>query len=247
MRSVTRVERAHHDGRAERLGGLAEAIGTRVERPEQVAGAGDADQPLAPGRRGDRQGEQARLDGGVRRRALADPVQRLARGDELARMIGARDAELASLRALGDATATVVLSDAPDVVLSVAGAVWTLEARLAANRAELAQLAAQQASVDEELARLSAAVARFETTVAGLERAVLRADAEVASLAAIEPTVAYVAQLAPAGARVLSDAAVPAMPEGRSTLLVALLAAVVVGFAGVVAALLAEAVRDPAA
>lgn len=171
----------------------------------------------------------------------------VARGDELGRTIGARDAELASLQARGDATATVILSDAPDVVLSVAGAVWTLEARLAANRAELAQLAVQQASVDEELTRLSAAVARFETTVAGLERAVLRADAEVASLAAIEPTVAYVAQLAPAGARVLSDAAVPAMPEGRSTLLVALLAAVVVGFAGVVVALLAEAVRDPAA
>jgi uncharacterized protein involved in exopolysaccharide biosynthesis len=35
------------------------------------------------------------------------------------------------------------------------------------------------------------------------------------------------------------------VPEGRSTLLIALLAAVVVGFAGVVVALLAEAVRDP--
>ncbi|MDF1522036.1 MAG: Wzz/FepE/Etk N-terminal domain-containing protein [Trueperaceae bacterium] len=170
-----------------------------------------------------------------------------ARGDELTRMIGSREAELASLQARGDATATVVLNDAPDVVLSVAGAVWALEAQVAGNRAELAQLAAQQTALHEEIARSSAVVARVETTVAGLERAVLRADAEVAALAAIEPTVAYVAQLAPAGARVLSDAAVPAMPEGRSTLLVALLAAVVVGFAGVVVALLAEAVRDPAA
>jgi uncharacterized protein involved in exopolysaccharide biosynthesis len=169
------------------------------------------------------------------------------RGDELTRMIGSREAELASLRARGDASATVVLSDAPDVLLSVEGAVWALEAQVAGNRAELAQLAVQQTALEQEIARSSAAVARVQTTVAGLERAVLRADAEVASLAAIEPTVAYVAQLAPAGARVLSDAAVPAMPEGRSTLLVALLAAVVVGFAGVVVALLAEAVRDPAA
>jgi uncharacterized protein involved in exopolysaccharide biosynthesis len=201
--------------------------------------------------------ETALLDYRVANEGASDPVrlanvrQRQAllttRGDELVRMIGAREAELESLRASGDPTAMVVLSDAPDVMLSIAGAVWTLEARLAANRAELAQLATQQAPLTEEVDRLSAAVARFQTTVAGLERAVLRADAEVASLAAIEPTVAYVAQLAPAGARVLSDAAVPAMPEGRSTLLVALLAAVVVGFAGAVAALLAEAVRDPAA
>ncbi len=168
------------------------------------------------------------------------------RRDELERQVVAREAELASLRSRDDPTETVALADAPEAPLTVAGAIWALEARIASARAELGRLDAQEAAVRTELDALAAAVARVQTTVASLERAIVRADAEVATLAAIEPTVAYVAQLAPAGARVLGEAAVPAEPEGRSTLLVALLALVVVGFAGVVVALLAEAVRDPA-
>jgi uncharacterized protein involved in exopolysaccharide biosynthesis len=187
--------------------------------------------------------------------ATADPDRLLAtrlrsvalaqRRDELQRQVAAREAELASLLARADATETVSLSDAPDVPLTVAGAIWALEARIASAQAELGSLEGQALAVRAEVDALSGAVARVQTMVASLERAVVRADAEVATLAAIEPTVAYVAQLAPAGARVLGEAAVPAEPEGRSTLLIALLAAVVVGFAGVVVALLAEAVRDP--
>ncbi len=179
---------------------------------------------------------------GTRMRSVALAERR----DELERHLAAREAELGSLRSRADATEMVSLADAPDAPLTVAGAIWALEARIASARAELERLSTQEVAVRTELDALAAAVARVETTVASLERAIVRANAEVTTLAAIEPTVAYVAQLAPAGARVLGEAAVPAAPEDRSTLLVALLTAVVVGFAGVVVALLAEAVRDPA-
>ncbi|MFN2323817.1 MAG: hypothetical protein ABR510_12770, partial [Trueperaceae bacterium] len=181
---------------------------------------------------------------------LADTRRRLAvlavRRDDVQRLLAAREAELASLGSRGDLTETVALVDAPEVPLTVTGATWALEARIAGLRAELDLLVTQESDVIAEIGELATTVARVQTTVVGLERTVRRADAEVASLAAIEPTIAYVAQLAPAGARLLGEAAVPTNPEGRSTLLVALLAAVVVGFAGVVVALLAEAVRDPA-
>ena len=179
---------------------------------------------------------------GTRLRAVALAERR----DELQRLVAAREAELGSLRTRDDPTETVSLTDAPDAPLTLAGAIWALEGRIASARAELERLDAQEVEVRREADALAVAVARVQTTVASLERAIVRADAEVGVLAAIEPTVAYVAQLAPAGARVLGEAAVPAAPEGRSTLLIALLAAVVVGFAGVVVALLAEAVRDPA-
>jgi uncharacterized protein involved in exopolysaccharide biosynthesis len=179
---------------------------------------------------------------GTRERAAALALRR----DEVQRSVAAREAELVSLGSRRDVTETVALVDAPDVPLTVTGAMWALEARIAGLRAELELLVSQEAQVEEEIGALAASVARVQTTVVGLERAVLRADAEVSVLAAIEPTVAYVAQLAPAGARVLGEAAVPTAPERRPNLLIALLAAVVVGFAGVVVALLAEAVRDPA-
>lgn len=187
--------------------------------------------------------------------ATADPQRLLTarqraarlveRRGELERQIAARQAELAALTVRSDLDTLVVLSESPDVSLTVAGAVAALESRLAGLRAELATLADQAATGDAEIARLAADVARVESTVADLARAVARAEAEAAALATIEPSVAYVAQLAPSGVRVLSDAVVPTEPEGRPTLLVALLAALVVGFAGVVLALLAEAVRDP--
>jgi uncharacterized protein involved in exopolysaccharide biosynthesis len=179
---------------------------------------------------------------GARMRAVALAERR----DALERQVAAREAELASLRGRDDDAETVSLADAPEAPLTVAGAVWALEARIASARAELGLLRSQEVAIRAEADVLAAAIARAQTTVASLERAIVRANAEVATLAAIEPTVAYVAQLAPAGARVLGEAAVPAEPEGRSTLLVALLAVVVVGFAGIVVALLAEAVRDPA-
>jgi uncharacterized protein involved in exopolysaccharide biosynthesis len=92
----------------------------------------------------------------------------------------------------------------------------------------------------------TAALGEATVTIARLERAVAGPSEVVASLSAIEPTVAYVAQVAPSGARVLSEAVVPSAPESRRRGVVALLVAVAVGFGGVVLALLAEAVRDPA-
>jgi uncharacterized protein involved in exopolysaccharide biosynthesis len=178
---------------------------------------------------------------GTRQRAVALETRR----DEVQRQVAAREAELASLASRANGDETVALIDAPEVPLTVTGAMWVLEARIAGLRAELELLTTQEAQVTAEIEALAATIARVQTTVAGLDRAVLRADAEVAALAAIEPTVAYVAQLAPAGARVLGEAAVPTAAEARPTLLIALLAAVVVAFAGIVLALLAEAVRDP--
>ncbi len=168
------------------------------------------------------------------------------RRDELDRLIAAHEAELASLRARPDGQAQVVLFDAPQVTLTVDGAVWALEARIAGYEAEAERLAAQRRALADEIDELSAAVARVQTTTASLDRVVSRSATEVASLAAIEPTVAYVAQLAPTGARVLGEAGVPSAPEPRPLTLIVLLAALVTAFAGVVVALLAEAVREPA-
>lgn len=174
---------------------------------------------------------------GLEEAQRANRLRFAEREAELALLVQRRDGGLGALE--------VILFAARDVSLSVEGAVVSVEAQLEALRAERAVLA-------EELARLlaerdSAVVALGEATfaLARLERAAAGPREVVAALAAIEPTVAYVARLVPSGAQVLSEAVVPSAPEPRSRGLVALLVAVAVAFAGVVLALLAEAVRDP--
>jgi len=147
----------------------------------------------------------------------------------------------------GDGDLPVVLTGAPEVTLTLDGAIASvqasvagLEARLAAWGDEVERLAAERSTVDLELAHASVRLGQ-------LQRAVDEQARQVDALATVEPGVAYVAQVAPSGARVLSAALVPTEAESRRVLLIALLAAVVVAFGGVVVALLAEAVRDPRA
>jgi len=139
----------------------------------------------------------------------------------------------------------VVLYAAPTVTLPLAGAIASLEAQALALAAEGRAIGEELDGLFQARAAAGAALADATAAMARLERAVAAPRAAVESLAAIEPSVAYVAQVAPSGARVLSESVVPSVPEPSRRGLVALLAAVVVAFVGVVLALLAEAVRDP--
>jgi len=162
-------------------------------------------------------------------------------------LLEAESEAAAGERDAGDGGLGVVLTSAPEVTLTLDGAIASLqasvaglEARLVAWGDEIGRLAAERQAVATELAVASV---RFGQ----LQRAVDERKRQVDALATVEPGVAYVAQVAPSGARVLSAALVPTEAESRRALLIALLAAVVVGFGGVVVALLAEAVRDPRA
>ncbi len=139
----------------------------------------------------------------------------------------------------------VVLVDAPEVVVDLDGAVGSLDARLAALRGERELLSEQLHDLAARRTQLAGALADATVRLGALERAAREARVSLEMLAALDPNVAYVAQLAPAGVRVLSEATAGALEPQRSTL-VALLAGVAAAFLGVVVALLAEAVRAPA-
>lgn len=192
---------------------------------------------------------QRRFEAQVRLAALDDRV------DELARSLRAREAEATALRARadeagptgagGDAGPTVVLGEAPEVPLGITGALWTLEARQAALRAELEAAEEQRAAARAEMARMTAAAARYDADLLRLLRAQEAAQRTYDTVLEIEPTVDYVARLAPTGARVLAEAAVPVVPVPTRAAITAALAAVAAGFAAVVVVLLREAVSDP--
>jgi uncharacterized protein involved in exopolysaccharide biosynthesis len=161
-----------------------------------------------------------------------------------------RAAELTSLRArgeAGDGALEVVLFATPEVLLTIEGAIASLEARAAALAAEEQSLTAILADLERRRAEARAALAEATVGLARRERAATAPLDLLAALTAIEPSVAFVAQIAPAGARVLSEAAVPSAPEPRRLMAVTLLVAVMAGFAAAVAVLLAEAVREPRA
>jgi uncharacterized protein involved in exopolysaccharide biosynthesis len=169
------------------------------------------------------------------------------RADEIARSLRSREAEAASLatRVAEGGDEFVVLSDSPEVALTVAGSLWATEARLAALRAELEIVEAQRERLRAEIAALSTSVVRYQSDLDRLARRAEQAQRGYTTLANIEPTVAYVAQLAPTGARVLAEAAVPNRPASRNVIGTTVLAGVVAGFAALVIVLLREAVRDP--
>lgn len=154
-----------------------------------------------------------------------------------------RDA-LEEARVAGTA-AWVVLVDAPEVTVDPAGAVASLDARIAGLRAELEGVDAALAGLQADRVELAAARGDGTVVISALERRLDEALQGLDLLAAIEPSVAYVAQVAPAGVRVLSDPTIPLQSEPTRAPLIALVAALVTGFCGVVLALLAEAVRGP--
>ena len=171
------------------------------------------------------------------------------RADEIERSLRSREAEAASLatRVAEHGDEFVVLSDSPDVALTVAGSIWATEARLAALEAELEIVESQRERLRAEIAALSSRVVRYQSDLERLTRRVDQAQRGYTTLANIEPTVAYVAQLAPTGARVLAEAAVPNRPAARNTVVTTVLAGVVAGFVALGLVLLREAVRDPVA
>jgi uncharacterized protein involved in exopolysaccharide biosynthesis len=159
-----------------------------------------------------------------------------------------RGAELASLRAGRDAGGgdlEVVLYATPDVALSLDGAIASLEAQVAGLLAEQEVLVESLADLRRQRGADATALAEAVVGEARRERAAAVPREFVTALAAIEPSVAFVAQVAPAGARVLSEAVVPSSPEPRRLGVLTVLAAVVAAFAAMVVVLLAEAVRDP--
>jgi hypothetical protein len=139
----------------------------------------------------------------------------------------------------------VVLNATPEVALSIDGAIASVEAQLAACWPSRRRWSRASRTCADSATADAAALAEAAAGLARRERAVAVPREVVASLAAIEPSVAFVAQVAPSGARVLSEAVVPSAPEPRRLAVLALLAAVVAAFAAMVVALLAEAVRDP--
>jgi uncharacterized protein involved in exopolysaccharide biosynthesis len=177
--------------------------------------------------------------------AIGD-VEAALRANRLA--VSQRLGELGSLRERRDAGGgglEVVLNATPEVALSIDGAIASVEAQLAGLLAEQEALVESLADLRRQRDADAATLAEAAAGVARRERAVAVPREIVASLAAIEPSVAFVAQVAPSGARVLSEAVVPSAPEPRRLAVLALLAAVVAAFAAVVVTLLAEAVRDP--
>lgn len=90
-------------------------------------------------------------------------------------------------------------------------------------------------------------LAELQTRELRLTRELETAQQAYTAVAAIEPVLAFVAELTPGNTRILNDAQVPVSPSGPSTLLVALIAAVVAAMVATVFVFLREAVREPAA
>lgn len=96
---------------------------------------------------------------------------------------------------------------------------------------------------DAETLRTRVAELRLEQ--ASLSRRVDAARDAYQAVQAIEPALAFVADLTPGNTRVLNTAQEPTQPSDPSTTLIALLAAVVAALAATLFVFLREAVRDP--
>ena len=144
-----------------------------------------------------------------------------------------------------DDSVSIVLSTAPEVVLDVMGAEASLSARLLGLETQRERVVEQRDQLRREREALAQRRADVTVQLAALEREREEALRAMQLLTLIDPNVAYAAQVAPSGVRVLSAPTEPSRPEPTRATLIALLAAVVTAFAGVVVALLAEAVRAP--
>lgn len=120
------------------------------------------------------------------------------------------------------------------------------------DRAELASLQARQASLQEQLSKYESDFQETRQTLAGLERQ--RRDLETAlenaqeayqSVLQLQPMIAFVSELNPTNARILSSAstALPSEPVAPNRLLNTALAVVLVGLLTLVFVFLREAVR----
>jgi uncharacterized protein involved in exopolysaccharide biosynthesis len=123
-----------------------------------------------------------------------------------------------------------------------------LEPTIGVTRAAVAERREALEEAEAALADLppaSAAVSSRERL--RLEREVAAARRAYATIADLEPTLTYLAELVPSGTRVLDPAAPPANAVGPGTALLASLAAVVGAMVATLGVFLREAVRAPAA
>ncbi len=153
----------------------------------------------------------------------------------LAQEIAANEALLASLRAQSGAGQAGTGQDLGEQIA-------LREALLASLRSRRALLAQQVESYRRDFGAAQAELAALARERATLERNLNNARTAYQNVAALQPTIAYVAQLAPSGARLLSEAAVPAEPVGPRRGLNTALALVLGGVLGLLFVFLREAV-----
>lgn len=199
----------------------------------------------------ERQGEQ--LEGlSAQAEALSGALNALAPGAEadpatlfpLPEVPDAADADAETLRRLA-----ALLRDQP--AGTEASLTWLLsqdELRrdllaIAANRAELGQLAAQQEGARGRAAELRRQLTQLELERTQLERERSSARTAFDNVVALQPIIDYVTTITPANARVLNEAAVPTRPVAPRPLLAAAIAVVVAGVLMVLFVFLREAVR----
>lgn len=118
---------------------------------------------------------------------------------------------------------------------------------LVAAQAEHEVLAAQQRQLQAYAAELRERLAALNEQRSRLERELFRARAAYNDVAALQPIITYVTELAPTNARLLSRASVPVEPVGPRRLLATALAAVIAALLALVYVFLREAVATPKA
>ena len=153
----------------------------------------------------------------------------------LAQEIAANEALLASLRAQSGAGQSRAGQDLGEQIAF-------REALLASLRSRRTLLAQQVEGYRRDFGAAQAQLATLARERATLERTLENTQTAYQNVAALQPTIAYVAQLAPTGARLLSEAAVPTEPAGPRRGLNTALAVVVGGVLGLLFVFLREAV-----
>ncbi|MFN2323870.1 MAG: GNVR domain-containing protein [Trueperaceae bacterium] len=134
-----------------------------------------------------------------------------------------------------DAIALLARADLHAATVELAGALQERE-----------QLRSALATSETRAETLRDRVAGLRQEDARLSRRTESASAAFQAVQAIEPALAFVANLTPGNTRVLNSAQEPTEPTGPSARLLALIAAVVAGLAATLFVFLREAVREPA-
>lgn len=110
---------------------------------------------------------------------------------------------------------------------------------------ERSHVETSQERYEEQAEDLRARLAELRTRESRVERRLETARNAYDAVAAIEPVLAFVADLTPGNTRILNAAQVPAGPTGPSATLVMIIAALVTAMAATVFVFLREAVREP--
>ena len=146
--------------------------------------------------------------------------------------------------ALGD-EGTQRTTEAQILSLLIRTDLQSLEVGLAGLEAERESLIGQLDSYEAQAKALRERIAALNQERSVLGRALENARNAYITINALQPTIAYVTELAPTNARILNDAAVPTEPVGPRRLLSTVLALVLGGMLALLFVFLREAVRAP--